>query len=66
MEGGQFDRPCGFSKNISSRVFCEVNFNIIINYIFPENFIEIPCILFRLKSGSARKASHDYGQPPDY
>ena len=44
--GGQFDTPCGFSKNVSSKERAKpwffVTFNIIIRHIFPENFIEIP------------------------
>ena len=47
---GQFDippppKPCGFSKNVSSRERVKpcffVTFDIIIGYNFPENFIEI-------------------------
>ena len=49
-EGGssQFDSPCGFSKNVSSKervkpCYCFfVIFNIMIGHIFPENFIETP------------------------
>ena len=37
---------CGFSENVSSKEKVKpcffVTFNIIISYIFPENFIEIP------------------------
>ena len=43
---GQFDPPCGFLKNVSSKESVKpcffVTFNIIINHIFPENFNEIP------------------------
>ena len=44
---GQFDpHPCGFSKNLSSKVRLKpwilVTFNIILRHIFPENFIEFP------------------------
>ena len=47
MKGGrgQFQPPCGFSKNVSSRERVKpwflVNFNIIISHIFPKNFIKI-------------------------
>ena len=53
--GGQFALPptpphplwlCGFSKNVSSKDRVKpwffVNFNIILRYIFHENFIEFP------------------------
>ena len=48
----QFDHPCGFSKNVSSKETVKpwffVTFNIIIRHIFPENFIEIPLVVQRL------------------
>ena len=44
--GGQFEPPCGFSNNVSSKERVKRcffgTFNIIISHIFPENFIEIP------------------------
>ena len=43
---GQFDTPCGFTKNVSSKERIKpwffVTSNFIINDIFPENLIEIP------------------------
>ena len=40
----QFDLPCGFSKNVSSKervkLWFFANFKIILRHIFPENFIE--------------------------
>ena len=43
--------PCGISNNVSSKerltLWVFVTFNIIISYIFPENFIEIPKSLRR-------------------
>ena len=42
---GQFDPPCGFSKNVFSKDGVKswffVTFNIIISHIFPENFNNI-------------------------
>ena len=42
----QFNPPCSFSKNVSSKERLKrwffVTFNIIIGHIFPKNFIEIP------------------------
>ena len=47
--GGQFDSPCGFSKNLSSKErvkpWCFVTFNVILRHIFPENFIEFPQVV---------------------
>ena len=47
---GQFDPPCGFLKNVSSKESVKacffVTFNIIINHIFPENFIFIDVYRF--------------------
>ena len=40
--------PCGFSKNVSSRE--GVKLNIIINHIFPENFIESPQVVRRYEN----------------
>ena len=44
--------PCGFSKKVSSEEAVKpwffVTFNIIIRYIFPENFIEIPQVVQKL------------------
>ena len=41
--------PCGFPKNVSSKVRVNpcffVTFNTIISHIFPENFIEIPQVI---------------------
>ena len=41
--------PCGFSKNAFSKERVKpqffVNFNIILKYIFPENFIEFPQVV---------------------
>ena len=52
LEGGQFDPPCGFSKNLFSKERVKpwffVTFNIIISYIFPENFIETPQVVQNL------------------
>ena len=46
------DLPCAFSKNVSSKERVKpwffVNFNIIISYIFPENFIEIPHVVQKI------------------
>ena len=43
--GSIWPHPCGFSKNISSKERDKpcflVSFNIIISYIFPENFIDV-------------------------
>ena len=50
--GCQFDPPCAFSKNLSSKERVKpwffVNFNIIISYIFPEYFIEIPHVVQKI------------------
>ena len=50
--GGQFDPPCGFAKNVSSKEQVKpwffVTFNIIISYIFPENFIEITLVVQKI------------------
>ena len=50
---GQFDLPCGFSKNVFSKERvkpCGVFFifNIIIRHIFPENFNEIAQVVRKL------------------
>ena len=49
---GQFDTPCGFSKNVLSKGGVKpcffVTFNIIISHIFPENFIEIPQVVQKI------------------
>ena len=51
---GQFDPPCGFSKNVSSKErvnpWLFVAFDIIINEIFPEHFIEIPQVVQKLRT----------------
>ena len=59
--GGEFDPApsphCGFSKTVFSReIFLEyflkpcffVVFNIFIRHIFPENFIEIPQVVWKI------------------
>ena len=56
--GDQIDHPCSFSKNVFSRErererervkpWCFVTFNIIISYVFPENFIEIPQVFQKI------------------
>ena len=49
LGGGQFDPPCGFSKNVSSKERVKpwffVTFNIISKHIFLENFIEFPQVV---------------------
>ena len=50
---GQFDpHPCGFSKKVSSKERVKpwffVAFNIILKYIFPENFIEFPQVVEKM------------------
>ena len=49
LKGSQFDLPCGFSKNVSSRKRVKhcffVAFNIISIEIFPKNFFEIPQVV---------------------
>ena len=49
---GQFDLPCGFSKNASSKERLKpwflVTFNIIIGHIFHESFMEIPQVVQKL------------------
>ena len=49
---GQFDPPCGFSINISSREKVKpwffVTFNNIISHIFPKNVIEIPQVVQKI------------------
>ena len=42
--------PCGFSKNVSSRVkpWFFVTFNITVGHIFPENFIEVPQVVQKI------------------
>ena len=46
LEGSVWALSFGFPENVSSgervKSWCFVKFNIIISYIFPENFIEIP------------------------
>ena len=58
MAGSQFDSPlppspCGFSKSVSSkereRPWFFVTFNIILRHIFPENFIEFPQVVQRIR-----------------
>ena len=50
--GGQFDPPCSFSKNVSSKERFKIcffrTFNIIISHIFPENVIESPQIVQKI------------------
>ena len=50
--GGQFDPFCGFFKNVSAKEMVNswlfVTFNIIINHIIPENFIEIPQVVQKI------------------
>ena len=50
--GGQFNSPCGFSKNVFSKERVKpcffVTFNIIISHTFPENFIEIPQVVQKI------------------
>ena len=50
--GGQFDPPCSFSKNVSSKERVKTcyfrTFNIIISHIFPENVIESPQIVQKI------------------
>ena len=54
--GDQIDHPCSFSKNVFSRErerervkpWFFVTFNIIISYVFPENFIEIPQVFQKI------------------
>ena len=50
MTGGQFERPCGFPKNVPFKenvklFFLCVVFNIIISHIFPENLIEVSQVI---------------------
>ena len=49
---GQFDPPCGFSKNVSSKERVKpwsfVTFNIILKHIFPESFIEFPQVVQKI------------------
>ena len=49
--GSIWPPPCGFSKNVSSEKRVKrwffVAFNIILKYIFPENFIEFPQKIWR-------------------
>ena len=44
--------PCGFSKNVSSKERVKpwffVTFSIIMSHIFPQNFIEIPPVIWEL------------------
>ena len=51
--GGQFDLPCGFSENVFSKgrvtLWFFVTFNIIISHIFPENSIEIPQVVQKIR-----------------
>ena len=50
--GSQFDSHRGFSKNVSSKERVKpwffVIFNIIIDHIFPENFIETPQVFQKI------------------
>ena len=52
--GGQIDPllACGFLKNVSSkervRPWFFVTLNIILKYIFPENFIEFPQVVQKI------------------
>ena len=50
--GNQFDPPCGFSKNVSSKERAKswffVTFNIILKHIFPENFIEFSQVVQKI------------------
>ena len=50
--GGQFERPCGFSKNVSSKTVepCFiVTCSIIISHIFPQNLIEISQVVQKIQ-----------------
>ena len=48
--------PCGFSKNVSSiervKAWFFVTFNIILGYIFPENFLEFPQVVQKILRNS--------------
>ena len=52
IEKKQGKLPCGFSKNVSSKERVKsslfVTFNVIISYIFPENFIKIPQVVQKI------------------
>ena len=52
LGGYQFDPLSGFSKNLSFKERVKhwnfVTFIIIINYIFPENFIEIVLVVQKI------------------
>ena len=49
---GQFDPPCGFSKNVSSKERVKpwffMTFKIILKHIFPESFIEFPQVVQKI------------------
>ena len=50
--GGEFDPPCGFAKNVSSKERVKpwsfVTFNMIISHIFQEKFIETSEVVRKL------------------
>ena len=51
--GGQFDPFCGFLKNVSNKEIVNyccffVAFNLIMNNIFPENFIKISQVVQKI------------------
>ena len=50
--GGQFERPCGFLKNVSSKTVepCFiVTCSIIISHNFPQNLIEISQVVQKIQ-----------------
>ena len=51
-EGVNLSPLCGFSKNLSSKENVKpwffVTINIILKYIFPENFIEFPLVVQKI------------------
>ena len=50
--GSIWPPPCGFSKNVSSKERVKrwffVAFDIVLKYIFPENFIEFPQVVQKI------------------
>ena len=53
LEEGQLDLLCGFSKNVSFKERMKpwffVTVNIILRHIFPENFIEFPLVVQKIR-----------------
>ena len=57
---GQFDPPCGFSKNVSSKERVKLCFfvtsNVILRHIYPENLIGFSQVVQKIHTNYSQKA----------